>query len=48
MDEPFIPHGADPSNPDTHVIIEVRGKHYSVFVGAEQDTANSIRDVLDA
>jgi hypothetical protein len=42
VNEPFILLGPDPSNPDSHNLIVVLGESYSVFVGAEQITANDI------
>jgi hypothetical protein len=48
MNEPFLLIGSDPANPETHVLIEVRGVTYSVFAGEEQLTANDIATNLDA
>jgi hypothetical protein len=42
MNEPYQVTGPDPSNPETHVLIVVRGVTYSVFAGEEQLTANDI------
>ena len=47
MNEPFSSLGPDLSNPDTHVLIVVRGVTYSVFQGEEQLTANDIATNLD-
>ena len=40
--EPYVVTGPDPSNPDSHVLIVVRGQTYSVFIGQEQTIANDI------
>lgn len=48
MSVPYVSLGADPSNPSTHVIISVGGREFSVFSGSEQDTADSIGDVVFA
>lgn len=45
--EPYTVVKPDPSNPDTHVIIEVRGNEYSVAKGKEQETANEIGNNLN-
>ena len=42
MNAEFILLGVDPSNPKTHVLIEVLGRVFSVFAGCEQDAANEI------
>ncbi len=42
MNEPYQLTGPDPSNPETHVLIVVRGVTYSVWVGEEQLNANAI------
>lgn len=46
--EPYTLIGPDPDNASTHVLIEVRGVSYSVFLGAEQQTAAEIAANLDS
>ena len=45
--EPYTLIGTDPANP-THVLIEVRGRTFSVIAGMEQETADEIGRNLGA